>query len=99
MSQHAQRPDKPYLASPELDALALSQTELLSELWILRDRVTVLEYLLTQAGVLKSGAIDDFELPSELAERLDEERDQFVARIVGAGHRKKLDLETLKKQP
>ncbi|MEM1090855.1 MAG: hypothetical protein AAGB27_02595 [Pseudomonadota bacterium] len=96
--EHAQRPDKPYLSTPELDALALSQTELLSELWILRDRVTVLEYLLTQAGILKAGAIDDFELPADLAEDLDRERDQLVARIVGAGHRKKLDLDTLKKQ-
>ncbi len=98
-SQHAQRPDKPYLSTPELDALALSQTELLSELWILRDRVTVLEHLLTEAGVLKPDAVDNFELPTDLAERLDRERDQLVARIVGAGHRKKLDLDTLKEQP
>lgn len=91
-------PARPYLSSKELDAIARTQTELVSELWILRDRVRVLERLLEQAGVLKPGAIDDFDPPEEMDEALRRERDDMVSRVIGAGHRDGLDLEELRKR-
>ena len=99
MAKTTQVPDRAYLSTKELDALARSHTELLSELWILRDRVAILEHLLTEAKVIDAGAIDDYTPPPELAEALEKERDALVARVAGAGHRKVLDLQQLRKQP
>jgi hypothetical protein len=98
MASTTQLPDRSYLSSKELDTIVRTQTELLSELWILRDRVQVLEHLLEKANVLKPDAIDEFEPPPELTDKLQQDRDALVARVAGAGHRKRLDLEQLKKQ-
>lgn len=98
MASTTQLPDRSYLSSKELDAIMRTQTELLSELWILRDRVQVLEHLLEKANVLKPDAIDEFEPPPELTDKLQQDRDALVARVANAGHRKRLDLEQLKKQ-
>ena len=68
-----------------METLASTQTEMLSELWILRDRVLLLEHLLAEAGILKPGQLDEYVPSGELSARLDAERDQFVARVVGAG--------------
>ena len=89
-------PEKSYLGSREIDALARMQTELLSELWILRDRVTVLEHLLEQADVLQPDQIDDFTPPTELEAKLLSERDKLVARVVGAGQRTEISVEAIK---
>lgn len=99
MARTTDLPERSYLSSRELDGLARSQTELLSELWILRDRVLVLEHLLVEAGVLGKNQLDGFEPPQELAKSLQEDRDALVARVVGAGHRDRLDLEELRKRP
>ena len=37
------RPERPYLGQKELDDVMRMNTELLAELWILRDRVTALQ--------------------------------------------------------
>ena len=84
-----QTPDNPNLSSKEMDSLGRTQAELLSELWILRDRVLVLEHLLAEAGILKPGQIDNFDPPPALTEQLDADRDSLVARVIGAGHRQR----------
>ncbi len=99
MARTTQLPDRSYLSSKELDTIARSQTELLSELWILRDRVLVLEHMLEQANILPPDAIDSFEPPEPLAEKLNQDRDAMVARVAGAGHRDRLDLNELRKKP
>ena len=81
-----------------MESLAATQTEMLSELWILRDRVLVLEHLLAEAGILKQGQLDEYAPPEDLAKKLDAERDVFVARVIGAGHRKSFSVESLKAQ-
>lgn len=98
MARTTELPDRSYLSTKELDAIVRSQTELLSELWILRDRVLVLEHLLEQANILPPEAIDNLELPQDLADKLQQDRDTLVARVAGAGHRDRLDLEKLQKQ-
>ncbi|MFK7958643.1 MAG: hypothetical protein AB8B96_21300 [Lysobacterales bacterium] len=97
MTRTTDLPDRTYLSTKELDAIARTQTEMLSELWILRDRVLVLEHLLEQANILPPAAIDDFEPPAELMEKLKADRDAVVSRVAGAGHRDRLDLEQIKK--
>lgn len=99
MARTTKTPDRSYLSSKELDSIARTQTEMLSELWILRDRVLVLENLLEQANVLKPDAIDNFTPPEELAAKLNQDRDELVARVAGAGHREELDLENLRNKP
>jgi len=96
MTRTTEKPENPNLSSTEMDSLGRSQTELLSELWILRDRVLVLEHLLAEAGILQPGQIDNFAPPTELTAELDADRDSLVARVVGAGHRQKLSVEELK---
>jgi hypothetical protein len=90
-------PARPYLESKELDAIVRMNTELLSELWILRDRVTVLEHLLAQKNVVQRSEIDAFAPSGELAEELERERAKLVERVVGAAHREHYDVESLKK--
>jgi hypothetical protein len=98
MARTTEKPERPNLSSRELETLASTQTELLSELWILRDRVLVLEHLLAEAGILKPGQLDGYVPQDKLAGKLDAERDQFVARVVGAGHRKSFSVDSLKAQ-
>ena len=98
MTRTTQRPEHPNLSSEETETLALQQAEVMSELWILRDRVTLLEHLLTEAGILEKRQLDQMVPPPELAEKLDAERDAFVARIVGAGHRQSYSVEALRRE-
>lgn len=96
MTRTTEKPKTPNLSSQEMDALGRTQTELLSELWILRDRVLVLEQLLTQAGILSENQIDHYDPPDEMTAKLDADRDALVARVIGAGHRQVLSVEALK---
>ena len=95
MTRTTDRPERTHLSGAETEALALTQTELLSELWILRDRVLVLEHILKESGVLTED-IDQYAPPEELTKRLDRDRDNLVARVAGAGHRKRIAVDELK---
>lgn len=97
MTSTTNRPHRTHLSNAEIEALALSQTELLSELWILRDRVLVLEHLLRESGALTHD-INQYAPPEALTRRLDSDRDNLVARVVGAGHRKRIAVADLKSQ-
>ncbi len=78
-----------------MDALMRINTELMSELWILRDRVTILEKLLEQKGVVTRQAIDDFILDDDFAKELNEERDKYVRRVAGAPWEVEFTVESL----
>ena len=95
MARTVEKPERPNLSTQELETLAATQTEMLSELWILRDRVLVMEHLLSAAGILKPGQLDEYAPDEDLADKLAKERDQFVARVIGAGHRKSYSVEGL----
>lgn len=98
MARTVERPERPQLESRQLDDLMRVNAELLGELWILRDRVTVLEHLLAEKGVVDRQAIDDYQPTGALAEELRRERDALVRRVMGAPHATHYDFETLKKQ-
>lgn len=98
MSRTVQRPERPYLGQKELDDVMRMNTELLAELWILRDRVTVLEHLLEEKKLIDRRALSDYVPQGELAAELDRERRALVERVAGAPHAETYDFETLRRQ-
>jgi len=98
MSRTVDRPERPYLGQSELDDVVRMNTELLAELWVLRDRVTVLEHLLEQKQVISRKALSDFVPEGELAKELERERNALVAKVAGAPHAKHYDFATLAQQ-
>ena len=78
-------PNRPtYLGERRLDDVARMLFELTSELWILKDRVLVLEDQLQRSGALAAGAVDAAVPEEELAERLSAERRRLATRVYGA---------------
>jgi hypothetical protein len=78
-----QPPKQPYTGDEMMDNLIRMNTELMSELWVLRDRVTILEHMLQEKGAINRKALDDFVPTGELAAELRRERDAMVEKIVG----------------
>lgn len=75
---------KPYLTEHNVDDLGRMLLALLSEVWIMRDRMAITEELLLQKAGISSAEIDDY-LPSpELAAKLGALRERFVMNVVGA---------------
>ncbi len=70
-------------------------TELLSELWILRDRVMVLEKLLEEKGLLERETLRDYLPSGEFEKELLDERDRLVRRVAGAPWTEEFTWESL----
>ena len=87
-------PPNPITGSDDMDAIMRINTELMSELWILRDRVAVLEKLLDEKGVVARKSIDDYAPEGDFAK----ERDRFVRRVAGAPWEVEFTLESLVKR-
>ncbi len=77
-------PVRPLTGDENLDRLLRMNTELLSELWILRDRVLVLEKILEDKGLFDAEAIENYAPSGEFADKLQDERDRMVRRVTGA---------------
>jgi hypothetical protein len=99
VSRSVDRPARPYLEAPAPDEIQRTITALLAELWVLRDRVAVLEHLLEGRKLLPERAVTDFVPDAELARRLEQERDALVARVVGAAHAERYDYQSLSAKP
>lgn len=97
MARTVDRPERPYLESRQVDDLMRINSELLAELWVLRDRVTILEQLLADKNVVERKAIDAYQPTGALADELKRERDAMVRRVMGAPHATHFDYESLKK--
>ncbi len=52
------------------------------ELWVVRDRVCIMESLLTTQGTLSKDAIDKFQPGTEQQAQLDRDCESFVAKLV-----------------
>lgn len=98
MARTVQRPKRPYLASKDIDDVMRMNTELLAELWVLRDRVTVLEHLLEQRKLLDRKELHDHVPSGELAAELEREREALVRRVAGAPLATTFDYATLAKE-
>lgn len=85
-----------YLQEEILDRLARMNLELLSELWITRDRVAVLEELLRRKGVLAADEVDLFAPDPDFAARLDAARALMVEQVMSASGRQLDTVDDLK---
>ena len=73
-----------YLGPDNIDDLGRMVTALLTELWITRDRVAVLEQLLEDKKIVLPDEVDDY-IPSEEFEAdLERIRDRMAANVIGA---------------
>ncbi|WP_150241075.1 hypothetical protein [Nocardiopsis quinghaiensis] len=74
--------DAVYLTRPQhMDALFSITMELASELWVLRDRLAVVEQLLDEHGTLARDDIEKAQPRGEFAEQLARERERFLTRV------------------
>lgn len=73
-----------YLNENNVDDLGRMVAALLSELWIMRDRMAVLEALLEKADILAPGAIEGFSYTPAQEVEVEKLRDRIVASVVGA---------------
>lgn len=73
-----------YLHASSTDDLARMVTGLTEELWVLRDRVMLLERAVVDAGVLAADTVDELVPDQELAELLATERLRLIRRVLGA---------------
>lgn len=73
-----------YLTEENTDDLGRMVVGLLSELWIMRDRMAVLEQLLVKSGVLAPDAIETFSWTPAQAAEMEKLRDKVVASVIGA---------------
>lgn len=72
-----------YLEADDLDTLARQSVQLMTELWIVKDRLFVLESMLEKAGIIDRTAFDGSEPDAGLSAELEEERKAYIKRIIG----------------
>lgn len=84
MPDHHENSGRPtLLQAADIDHLARQHTQLMTEVWILRDRVKLLESILEASGLLNPGQLDSMVPDGELKMALQRDRDAFVERVVG----------------
>jgi hypothetical protein len=79
----------------DFNALMRMNTELMSELWILKDRICILEKLLEEKNIIPNNAIDKYVPQKDFANHLENERDNYVRRVAGAPWETEFTLDTL----
>lgn len=84
-----------YLGSEESDRLARMIFELLSELWIMRDRQLVIEELIVEKGLLSRNEIEAFVPAGKVADRFELIRSQLVENVLTAPYRHEASVELL----
>ncbi len=72
------------LKPEDLDRLGQAVLTLTKELWVMKDRVKVLEAALGKAGVLAPDAVDTFQPDAALNETLNQERAQLINNVLAA---------------
>jgi hypothetical protein len=72
------------LRPEDIDRLGQALITLTKELWVVKDRVRVLETVLADAGVVTPDAVDTFQPDEALQEVLDKDRAQLIEQVLGA---------------
>lgn len=93
-----QTPPGPYLKDPLLDNTNRMLLEVLSELWILRDRFAVLEHLLEKKGTVSKDEIENFVPDAEFSARLEKLRKLMIENVIGAPYRDRENVGSLKEK-
>ena len=73
-----------YLGSESVTDVARMLMALASEVWVMRDRQIVTEYLLETTGKVTREDLNEFVPTGELAEQITAERERFARLIAGA---------------
>lgn len=73
-----------YLGPDNIDDLGRMVTALLTELWITRDRVAVLEQLLEEKKIILPREVDDYIPTDGFESDLERIRDRMAANVIGA---------------
>lgn len=73
-----------YLDADNVDDLGRMVAALLSEVWIMRDRMAILETLLAEANVLTSEQIERHCYTPEQEREVEKLRDRMIASVIGA---------------
>lgn len=72
-----------YLQPEDVDALARQNAQLMTELWIVKDRLTLLETLLEEKGLVDRKTLNDMEPEGALEDELRREREAYIDRVIG----------------
>ena len=75
---------KDYLGPQSVTDVARMLMALMSEVWVMRDRQIITEYLLETNGAVTQADLDNFTPPPELAAKIEAERDRFARLITTA---------------
>ena len=66
----------------DIDKLGQALLTLTKELWVVKDRLRVLEAALAEAGVIPPDAVDTFQPDEQLSEVLDKECTQLIEHVL-----------------
>lgn len=73
-----------YLQGSDVEALARMLNALLTEHWIVCDRMAIMERVLTERGLLESGQLDSYVPTGEFAASLEALRNTVFAKVLDA---------------
>lgn len=76
------RPDRVILPDSSTDRLGLAMLAICRELWVMKDRMAILEAVLDRNGIDVSSAIDAFQPDQEFTDRLTREGTEMLQSIV-----------------
>ncbi len=71
-----------FLGDPMFDRIMLLVVNLAEELYVVKDRLDVIESLLHERGVVSREDVEKYQAPTKLDEDLEHSRHQFIARLL-----------------
>ncbi|MGI9290812.1 MAG: hypothetical protein ACR2QG_06010 [Gammaproteobacteria bacterium] len=72
------------LQPQDLDKLGQALLTLTKELWVVKDRLRILEAALADANVITPETVDAYQPDADLSELLDTECTQLIERVLGS---------------
>lgn len=83
MTNKTKRTQPRYLEAEDIETLARQNIQLMTELWIAKDRLAMLEKTLADKGLIDRSAFNNSEPDEALATELEAERVAYIKRIIG----------------
>lgn len=78
------RPDVQILAEADIDGIGRAVMTLCHELWVVKDRMAVLEAVLEENGIDAAKQVDAFQPDAALQEKLNKDGRELVERLMSA---------------
>ena len=82
MTTKINRKRKPLLSPDDVDRVARQNIQLMAELWIVKDRLALLESMLQDAGLLNRATLNRTLPDGALAQELETERNNYIRRVI-----------------